>query len=77
MVGHRWQGALKSAHLLSLLDATTRSQSRTLYFFRNFFVRYLRYLHAGDRFVPQPTSIWNSKAGRPEACVPAAYQCLE
>lgn len=33
-------------HLLSLLDAITRSQSRTLCFFRYFFVRYLRYLQA-------------------------------
>ena len=36
--------ALSRAHLRSLLDAITRSQSRTLCFFRNFFVRYLRYL---------------------------------
>ena len=34
------------SHLLSLLDAITRSQSRTLCFFRYFFVRYLRYLQA-------------------------------
>jgi hypothetical protein len=33
-------------HLRSLLDAITRSQSRTLCFFRYFFVRYLRYLQA-------------------------------
>ena len=32
------------AYPLSLLDAITRSQSRTLCFFRYFFVRYLRYL---------------------------------
>ena len=33
------------AHLESVFEAITRSQSRTLYFFRNFLVRYLRYLH--------------------------------
>jgi hypothetical protein len=32
-------------HLGSVLEAMTRSQSRTLCFFRNFFVRYLRYLY--------------------------------
>ena len=31
----------------SLLEEITRSQSRTLYFFRYFFVRYLRYLEMG------------------------------
>lgn len=36
------------AHLRSLLDAMTRSQSRTLYFLRYFFVRYLRYLATGS-----------------------------
>jgi hypothetical protein len=35
------------ARLRSLLDAMTRSQSRTLCFFKNFFVRYLRYLPQG------------------------------
>ena len=32
-------------HLGSLSDAITRNQSRTLCFFRNFLVKYLRYLH--------------------------------
>jgi hypothetical protein len=43
-----WQGL--GPHLRSLLEAMTRSQSRTLCFFRNFFVKYLRYLHRKDIF---------------------------
>ena len=39
-----WYMSGLDAHLRSLFDAMTRSQSRTLCFFRNFFVRYLRYL---------------------------------
>ena len=39
------QGGQHGAHLRSLLDAMTRSQSLTLCFFKNFFVRYLRYLY--------------------------------
>ena len=35
----------QGSHLRSLLDAMTRSQSLTLCFFKNFFVRYLRYLY--------------------------------
>ena len=42
------QGSV-AAHLGSLLEAMTRSQSRTRCFFRNFFVRYLRYLQQGGR----------------------------
>ena len=40
---------IQPPHLLSLLDAITRSQSRTLCFFRYFFVRYLRYLQAAHQ----------------------------
>ena len=35
------------AYLRSLFDAMTRSQSLTLCFFRNFFVKYFRYLQHG------------------------------
>ena len=40
---------LSSYTFLSLLEAITRSQSRTLCFFKNFFVKYLRYLHAAQQ----------------------------
>ena len=40
---------LSSYTFLSLLEAITRSQSRTLCFLRNFFVKYLRYLHMRRR----------------------------
>ena len=38
---------LPGTHLRSLGAAMTRSQSRTLCFFRYFFVKYLRYLQGG------------------------------
>ncbi len=38
------QQRLRGTHLRSLGAAMTRSQSRTLCFFRYFFVKYLRYL---------------------------------
>ena len=44
---HRWS----VTHPRSLLEAITRNQSRTLCFFRYFFVRYLRYLRPWCRNV--------------------------
>lgn len=38
-----WSGL--ESYFLSLLEAITRSQSLTLCFFRNFFVKYFKYLH--------------------------------
>ena len=35
-------------HFLSLFEAITRSQSRTLCFFKYFLVKYLRYLEAHE-----------------------------
>lgn len=41
----------EEAYFASLLDAMTRSQSRTWCFFKNFFVKYLRYLQVPLRVI--------------------------
>ena len=48
------QAKRPAVHLRSLLEAMTRSQSRTLCFFRNFLVKYLRYLPHGSRLREKP-----------------------
>lgn len=47
-----WRGLERGgAHPRSLLEAMTRSQSRTLCFFRYFFVKYLRYLRLRTKYL--------------------------